>query len=157
MFGKKKVMNGTPTESEIQQYWRNIWEDEIEHNSTADWIQKEYDKTASIKRMEWTDINEAELKQAIDGTANWKAAGIDGIPNFWWKKMEAVHEHLGKAYNEMIKDEQVTPAWLAKGKTYLIPKSDETDKAKNYRPITCEQHVQNLDKDNIRETLRSPL
>lgn len=137
MFGKKKVMNGTPTESEIQQYWRNIWEDDIEHNSTADWIQKEYDKTASIKRMEWTDINEAELKQAIDGTANWKAAGIDGIPNFWWKKMEAVHEHLGKAYNEMIKDEQVTPAWLAKGKTYLIPKSDETDKAKNYRPITC--------------------
>jgi hypothetical protein len=38
---------------------------------------------------------------------------------------------------ELIDCPEKTPAWLTKGKTYILPKSEDTENPKNYRPITC--------------------
>lgn len=106
----------------------------------ATWIQEEYDKTAQIERMEWENIKEEELKAAINATSNWKAPGMDGITNFWLKRLHAIHKPLTTAYNDIISGTQ-TPLWMTKGKTHLIAKNKHTNLAKNYRPITCLNNI----------------
>ena len=32
---------------------------------------------------------------------------------------------------------ELNPKWFTQGVTYLLPKSNETNIPKNYRPITC--------------------
>ena len=44
---------------------------------------------------------------------------------------------INKLYNLVITDPKQIPQWLFYGITYLLPKSNETDNPKNYRPITC--------------------
>lgn len=58
---------------------------------TAPWIQEEYARTDQIKRMEWEHITKDEITSAMSLTANWKSPGIDGITNFWLKKLHSVH------------------------------------------------------------------
>ena len=68
---------------------------------------------------------------------NWKAPGVDLLPNFWLKNLVALHSPLTAAFNTCIKDPQSTPQWLVTGKSSLLPKNSHTELAKNYRPITC--------------------
>ena len=59
------------------------------------------------------------------------------ISHFWVKICTLLHEDLEKGYNEVMKNPQSCPAWLTKGITYLLPKSEDTKHPQNYRPITC--------------------
>lgn len=68
--------------------------------------------------MLWTDIDEVELKLAVDGTADWKAARIDGILIFWWDKLETTQGFLIKIYKDIFEEDQDCLAWLTIGKTY---------------------------------------
>ena len=69
--------------------------------------------------------------------SNWKAAGCDGIPNFWLKQLTSLHPELTNVYNNILKNPEQTPEWLTKGVTFLIPKSEDTENPKNYSPISC--------------------
>ena len=40
-------------------------------------------------------------------------------------------------YNAILKEPDKCPEWLTQGLTFLIPKSNDANEAKNYRPITC--------------------
>ena len=42
---------------------------------------------------------------------------------------------MAEAYSEIIKDPNQTPDWLVEGATNLLPKKEETQIPKNYRPI----------------------
>ena len=44
---------------------------------------------------------------------------------------------MTKEIKECLLNPELCPTWLTTGKTILIPKSEETNKPKNYRPITC--------------------
>jgi len=44
VLGKKNKVKETPTEENIEKYWKSIWENEKKHNSSAAWIQNEYKK-----------------------------------------------------------------------------------------------------------------
>ena len=44
---------------------------------------------------------------------------------------------LARDYNTILKEPDKCPEWLTQGLTFLIPKSNDTNEAKNYRPITC--------------------
>lgn len=128
------IIQEMPTSYEIEQYWKDIYEDEKSHNEEAAWI-REYENRG-ITHMDWADITVVEVKEALGKAPNWKATGLDRIPNFWLKEFSSLHQHLVREYNAMIRT-QVIPPWLAKGKTLLVPKSVETKNPKNYRPITC--------------------
>jgi hypothetical protein len=39
-------------------------------------------------------------------------------------------------FNNLIEEDSI-PEWLTAGLTYLIPKNENTENAKNYRPVTC--------------------
>ena len=51
--------------------------------------------------------------------------------------VSCLHSDLTRNYNLLVQDPDSVPDWLSQGITTLIPKNDETDQAKNYRPITC--------------------
>ena len=70
-------------------------------------------------------------------SSNWKAPGNDGIANFWLKNLSSVHEDLTIAYDDILKNPEKQPDWLTEGLTYLLPKTEEMNNPKNYRPITC--------------------
>ena len=44
---------------------------------------------------------------------------------------------MTEAIKECLLNPELCPTWLTTIKTILIPKSEETNKPKNYRPITC--------------------
>ena len=68
---------------------------------------------------------------------NWKAPGHDGIPNFWIKNIPTTHRLLANAMNVCITTPGKLPDWIVKGKTTLLPKSQKTNDASQFRPITC--------------------
>ena len=47
-----------------------------------------------------------------------------------------IHEHIAAIFNKLIEEDSI-PEWLTAGVTYLIPKNENTENPKNYRPVTC--------------------
>lgn len=116
-------------------FWEDIWGNNIEHNRNR--VDKK--KKVFIKRKEqtWEDITTEEVTQTTNKTSNWKAPGIDKIPNFWLKYLTRSHRALAKVFNNVLEQLEITPDWLMEGKTMLIPQNTQTADPKNYRPITC--------------------
>jgi len=64
-----------------------------------------------------------DIRQSIGKTMNWKAPGIDGLHNFWWKKITSSHSHLAKHFKHMIEHPETTPDFFTMGITFLLYKS----------------------------------
>jgi hypothetical protein len=80
--------------------------------------------------MEWSPVCKKECRR------DWKAPGRDKIPNFWLKQLTATHKHIAAIFNKLTEADQI-PEWLMSGATILIPKNENTENPKNYRPVTC--------------------
>ena len=137
-LGKKQIeVNRPPTAEETEQFWRLIWEDEKHHNEVADWIREQEELNQNSPEQEWQAIEKDEVTSAIMKTSNWKSPGQDKIPNFWLKNFTCSHEYIAHCYSNILHKPEESPLWLTNGVTYLLPKTEETTKPKNYRPITC--------------------
>ena len=86
--------------------------------------------------MEWSPICAKDVAEALRTTLNWKAPGRDQIPNFWQKQHTATHSHIAAIFNKLVEEDQI-PEWLNAGVTFLIPKNENIENPKNYRPVTC--------------------
>ena len=62
------------------------------------------------------------VRKEVAKRKRWKAPGIDGIQNFWWKKFEAAQEALTEVFIGLKKDNNLIPAWLP---SMLLPKTDD--------------------------------
>ena len=82
-------------------------------------------------------MTEEGIRKKINEYGNFKAPGMDKIPNFWLKKMTPLHAHYLQAFKRIIKREEESPEWLTTGNTSLQPKSSETQLPNKYRPICC--------------------
>jgi hypothetical protein len=122
-----------PSKEDTENFWRAVYGEKVRHNEEANWIKNQRRQNPC---MEWRPISETEVKMLLSTTQNWKAPGRDQIPNFWLKQLTATHRYLATLFNKLIEEEQ-TPEWLTAGVTLLIPKNENTEKPKNYRPITC--------------------
>lgn len=87
------------------------------------------------------DLTEQDLRRhvphAIAKLRPWKSPGPDKIQAFWWKTFPAARLGLEEIIVELLngnKDE--VPKWFLKGRTVLIPKTDEPAIG-DYRPIAC--------------------
>ena len=85
--------------------------------------------------MEWSPVCEKDVAEALRTTLNWKAPGRDQIANFWLKQLTVTHTHIAALFNKLIEEDQI-PEWLMAGVTFLIPKNENTENPKNYRPVT---------------------
>lgn len=104
----KSLKDTTETEtapSQKETSWKGIYECQITHNENTDWIKKAEDRERL--QMEWTDISVEEVTSVLSRTKNWKATGIDKIPNFWWKELHVTHKYLAEAYKDERNTEMV--------------------------------------------------
>ena len=92
------------------------------------------ERTILVSDFSLTDEN---MKKEIANRKNWTAPGIDGIPNFWWKKFEPAQKAFRKPFTDMYVDTAMYPGWWSSGRTVLLPKMKNLSDEKNYRPITC--------------------
>jgi hypothetical protein len=86
--------------------------------------------------MVWSPVCEKDVTETLKTTLNWKASGRDQIVNFWLKQLTATHKHIAALFNKLIEEDQILEC-LTAGATFLIPKNENTDNPKNYRPVTC--------------------
>jgi hypothetical protein len=122
-----------PRKRVIENFWRTIYGEKVWHNEEAYWIKNQRQQNPCV---EWRPISETGVTMALRTTLNWKASGRDQTPNFWLRKLTATHKYLVTLFNKLIEEDQ-TPEWVIEGVTLLIPRNENTDKPKNYRPITC--------------------
>ena len=76
-------------------------------------------------------------REIIIKKKNWSSPGIDGIQNYWIKKVTALWEAEVNEINKYLNNEKEIPDWLGRGRTVLIPNSNDLTKTDKYRPITC--------------------
>jgi hypothetical protein len=60
----------------------------------------------------------------------------DQIANFWLKQLTVTHKYLATHFNKLTEEEQIQE-WLTAGLTVLMPRYKDTERPKNYRPVTC--------------------
>ncbi len=85
----------------------------------------------------------AEFQDIIKYLPNWKAAGCDGVYNFFIKKCTSLHPFLYDTIREVCLNGKTPESWLYKGITYLIPKGMPT-RGSDFRPITCMSNLYKL-------------
>ena len=76
-------------------------------------------------------------REIIIKKKNWSSPGTDGIQIYWIKKMTALQKAEVYEINKYLNNEKEIPDWLGRGRTVLIPKSNDLTKTDKYRPITC--------------------
>ena len=109
----------------MRSFWEKIWSNSKTHNSQVPWIEKFTKEYEALKEQEWSEISLEDLKHALKKS------------NFWFNAFHKTHTRSTQLYNLVITDLKKIPQWLVNGITYLLPKSDETNNPKSYRPITC--------------------
>ncbi|TBU03897.1 hypothetical protein CWI36_0354p0040 [Hamiltosporidium magnivora] len=77
-----------------------------------------------------------EFVNIINWLSNWKAAGIDGIYNFFIKKLTTLHKYIYDIVKVICLEGTTRADWFYCGLTYLIPKGIP-QRGSDYRPITC--------------------
>ena len=66
-----------------------------------------------------------------------KSPGKDLLIAFWFKKLHFYRDRLTELYQNTYEGNDTLPLWLTEAKTTLIAKNEQTENAKNYRPIAC--------------------
>lgn len=128
----------TPDQQGTKQYWEAIWQDPVTHNGNSKWIRTEKNRSNKINVMTPIQITTDDIKKATQKTLNWRAPGIDGIHNFWYKKLTSIHEKTADLFNQCLKEPSKIPPFMTIGVTYLLPKTTPASRDPAlYRPITC--------------------
>jgi len=166
MHEKRKAFSKTNVTFELyrRRFYRNLEETEVKEHQVEIAEIKDFWETMWIKRND--ESKEADLdkylvehlpgdeplnvfptfdefKEVIQYLPNWKAAGTDGIFNFFIKKFESLHLHLYEVVKKICLENQSERSWFYKGITYLIPKGTPT-KGSDFRPITCMSNLYKL-------------
>lgn len=122
----------------MRTFWDTIWSVPETHNRKAGWIEEEERRMRNTTIMRPVHVTKEDLQAAISKTANWKAPGVDGIHNFWYKKLDKAHDKMAELFNEVVTSPTKMPRFMTCGITYLLPKTTPpTPDPAMYRPITC--------------------
>ena len=134
-----KVPHEVSTES-IRDFWSTMWNERgIDDSVFSDYLVEHLPVSADLV----TFPTEEEFQNTIKYLPNWKAAGIDGIYNFFIKKISSLHSALYEVVKSICLSGQEEDGWFYKGITYLIPKGTPT-RGSDFRPITCMSNLYKL-------------
>ncbi|KAF7680929.1 hypothetical protein TCON_2452 [Astathelohania contejeani] len=131
-----QMVHGVDVEK-IKEYWSTMW---VKPNVTNENCLVEY-----LPESEYitTFPTFTEFEDIIKHLANWKAAGVDGIFNFFIMHISSVHKHLYEIIKDICLEGKTQDEWFYRGITYLIPKNTPS-KGSDFRPITCMSNLYKL-------------
>jgi len=140
-----KITHQVSSES-IKEFWSSMWnENEANDSRVSEYLVEYLPGEADLV----TFPTEEEFQNIIKYLPNWKAAGIDGIYNFFIKKISSLHSVLYEVIKTICLSSQEEDTWFYKGLTYLIPKTRGSD----FRPITCMSNLYKLTTKCVTEVL----
>jgi hypothetical protein len=73
-----------------------------------------------------------EITPFLSKDHKWKSPGNDQIQNYWFKAFPATHSHVTKNFSAIMEEPEKVPDWLSTGITYLLPKSGDRNKVRDY-------------------------
>ena len=123
----------------IEAFYKKLYTKSDNCLETQAKIISQYDKKISEN---WHDqlispFNDSEIKTAIFTMEDQKSPGIDGIPIEFYKTFYAsLKEDLIEVINYILFQKQELTESMKKAIVSLIPKNDETENLKNWRPIS---------------------
>ncbi|XP_026737509.1 uncharacterized protein LOC113500810 [Trichoplusia ni] len=126
-----------PTKESLETFWSRIWEEQVQYNENAEWINEEEAKWLAIEEMSFAEVTETDVLNVTSRLHNWKSPGVDKIHNYWYKKLVSIHGSLAKNLTDIVLGKQIIPDFLATGVTYMLPKGKHSAEPSQYRPITC--------------------
>lgn len=132
LMNNPSQQHSMPQES-AKAFWEAMWvkceEDEPGYAKyLREYLPKESEEMTFPAFEEFSDI--------IKSLSSWKAAGCDGIYNYFIKKMTNLHWALFNEIREACMSSKQQNKWFYKGINNLVPKGCPT-KGSEFRPITC--------------------
>ena len=138
IFEESSSISEPPKSEDIRKFWQEkIWGDADKYDGSAEWLEEVKKKYRGVREQEWSAVTEQDVAAQLSKTMNWKAAGIDGLSNFWLKSMPCAFGYIAKTVNGYIQHPEDMPEWVVKGRVTLLAKSNKTSDASQYRPIAC--------------------
>ena len=135
--GEKAHEGEMPGIEKFVEFWGGMWEKE-ERTPNMPWMEQiRRQLSEKVNRVNEFSITLEKVKKEISKRKGWTAPGIDGIQNYWWKKLESAQGALTRALTKIKEDNTNIPTWWPSGRTVLLPKTKNLEDEKNYRPITC--------------------
>lgn len=126
-----------PKETEMTEFWSEIWAENIQHDRKAQWINIEKENSEKYTEMPNITVSKDDVQATVKRMKNWTAPGMDGIHNYWWKALSNSHEPLARLIQNAMRDPNSIPIYFTQGETHMLPKKGDLAKPNNYRPITC--------------------
>jgi hypothetical protein len=128
-------------EEKVREFWSTMWNategDKKDYSEyLREFVPGPHDPQDVFPSM-------AEFQDIIRYLPNWKAAGVDGIYNFFIKQCTSLHESLYLLIRRTCKEQLNCEQWFFKGITYLLPKG-VPKKGGDFRPITCMSNLYKL-------------
>lgn len=137
---------------EIREYWSTMWNKTPSepHNGAFNQYLLEYLPEIEASH---TFPTMKELEEIIKCLPCWKAAGVDGIYNFFIKRMTTLHPHLYEVIKNICLEGTAQDVWFYRGTTYLIPKGTPST-GSDFRPITCMSNLYKLTTKCVTEVMQ---
>ena len=136
MDGKSHEENIYRIRKITREFWSGIWDKDLKHKESADWIQKVAEEIQDNKQQN-IEITPTKIKDRIRKMANWKASGPIGVHDYWIKMLVPMEERIAFPLQSFITIGEVLD-WMATGRTVLLLKEKgKRNKVSNYSPIIC--------------------
>ena len=134
--GKAHEENIIQDKEKTRELQSGIWEKDVKHNESADWIQKVTEEMQG-KKQQNIEITPTKIKERICKMANCKALGPDGVHGYCIKMLVSMQERRAFHLESCITRSEV-PDWMKTGRTVLLLKGkSKVNEMSNYRAISC--------------------
>ena len=140
MKGSNIIANKIPEKTDVEEFWKNIWNVETKFNQNAKWLPDLEESYCTNITPKVYSINIDILNKAINKTKINKSPGRDKITGFWYKKLTFYRPDLTNLFQQTLQGDTKLPKWLSLALTSLLPKNNETHIPKNYSLL--KYHVQ---------------
>ena len=118
-------------------FWKNIWEQPVEHNSDAEWLPEVRTALASADEQRQFVITNTLVADRVKKMTNWSSPGTDGLHAYWIKHFKELHNRIADQLMNCLTNADI-PDWMTLGRTYLLIKDHSKGPIPgNFRPITC--------------------
>ena len=126
-----------PEMEKFVEFWVGIWE-RVQRTPYMPWMEEiRRQLNEMVSQINESNITLEKVKKEVAKRNGWTAPDIDGIQNYWWKKLEPSQKALTRAFTKTKEDNMNMPTWWPAGRTVPLLKTKSLEDEKDYRPIMC--------------------
>ena len=126
-----------PEKADVEEFWKNIWNAETKFKQNPRWLPELQDLYCTNITPKLCSIDIDILNKAINKIKINKSPGKHKITGFWYKKLTFYRPDSASLFQHTLQGDTKLRKSLTLVLISLLPKNNETHKAKNYRPTVC--------------------